>query len=336
MAIDHAHDAGQQPLDQTSVRHVEQQATSAFHNQFNQTSLADNRLASGGNLAGAGDSAKSMLPSLSLFDSSLSGSSSSSSQMQGDRATGRQGDGNTGTTGRAGDSNTARSTDVVAGGNDANGGRPHIGDDLKGRIVKAIGANEGDLTNINKNDNGHGISVGIRQWNQKRGELPDLLKSMHDKNPQKFDQTFGPYAKNLQSEKWVRHANMGGNPDLMKRMKNALNDPEFQKVQIDKAREFAQKSIDTAQRYGLKTEQGAALVADITNQMGEGGARRVLNRAGLHPGGSVSNESAALQRVEHFTHRPNSRDRFNQIASSFSNGDLIRKRVLEDPTVTLA
>jgi len=322
MAIDHAHDAGQQPLDQTSLRGAEIQANSAFHNQLNQTTAADSRLASAG-AAVVGDGGKSLLPSLSLFDSSLSGKAASGA---GDSAAPRAGDG---AVAKAGD----RASGVAPSATESG---PRIGDDLKGRIVKAIGANEGDLNHINKNDNGHGISVGIRQWNQKRGELPDLLKSMHDKDPQKFDQTFGPYAKNLQNEKWVRHANMAGNPDLMKRMKTALNDPEFQQVQIDKAREFAQKSIDTAQRYGLKTEQGAALVADITNQMGEGGARRVLSKAGLVSGGTVQNESAALARVEHYTHRPNSRDRFNLIASSFSNGDLIRRRPLEDPTVTLA
>jgi len=318
MAIDHAHDAGQQPLDQTSLRGAEMQANNAFHNQLNQTTAADSRLASAGAAVG-GDGGKSLLPSISFFDSGLSGKAAGAT--------------NDNLTAKAGDGLTFKKDDLSSRAADTT---PQIGDDLKGRIVKAIGANEGDLNHITKNDNGHGISVGIRQWNQKRGELPDLLKSMHDKDPQKFDQTFGPYAKNLQNEKWVRHANMAGNHDLMKRMKTALDDPEFQKVQVDKAREFAQKSIDTAQRYGLKTEQGAALVADITNQMGEGGARRVLSRAGLVPGGSVQNESAALARVEHYTHRPNSRDRFNLIASSFNNGDLIRRRPLEDPTVTLA
>jgi hypothetical protein len=213
---------------------------------------------------------------------------------------------------------------------------PRIGDDLKGRIVKAIGTNEGDLTHITKNDAGHGISVGIRQWNQKRGELPDLLKSMHDKNPEKFDSTFGSYAKNLQNEKYVRHTDMAHNPDLMKRMGKALADPEFQQLQIDKARDFAQKSIDTAQKFGLKTEQGAALVADITNQLGQGGFNRAAHRAGLHQGADVSNEQAALQRLEHTSHRPNSRDRFNNIAGTFNLSDPIKHRILDDRTVHVA
>jgi len=206
-----------------------------------------------------------------------------------------------------------------AAGKSTGHGSP-FGDDLPGRIVKAIGANEGSLTHITRNDNGHGISVGIRQCNQECGELPDLLKSMHDKDARKFNTIFGPYANNMMHEAWVRHANIAGNPDLMRRMSAALRDPEFQQVQIDKARQFAQQSVETAKRYGLQTEQGAALVADMTNQLGAGGARRIFARAGLHPGGSVKNERAVLQRMEQLTHRPNSRDRFNLISSTFGNG----------------
>ena len=223
-----------------------------------------------------------------------------------------------------------------AGAGAVDASTPRIGDDLNGRIVKAIGANEGDLTHITKNDAGHGISVGIRQWNQKTGELPNLLQEMHDKNPQKFDSTFGSYSKNLQNEHYVRHTDMAHNPDLMKRMDNALKDPEFQKVQIDDARNFAQKSIDTAQKYGLHSEKGAALVADITNQMGEGGARKALAHAGLRPGGSVKNEEQALQRLEHATHRPNSRDRFNTIASNFNGNNPIRRPFINDNSMALA
>jgi len=198
-----------------------------------------------------------------------------------------------------------------------------IGTDLVGRIVRTVGANEGAITNITRNDNGHGISVGIRQWNQGSGELPELFSAMHARDSQKFNGIFGSYASHLGRESWVRNADLSGNHDFLRRLETALHDPEFQKVQIDLARDFAQKSIQTAKQYGLQTEQGAALVADITNQLGEGGARRVFAEAGLRPGGTVHNELLALQRMEHFTHRPNSRDRFNVIASNFHGGVLI-------------
>ncbi|MBS1996250.1 MAG: hypothetical protein JSS86_08070 [Cyanobacteria bacterium SZAS LIN-2] len=210
------------------------------------------------------------------------------------------------------------------------------GDDLSGRIVQAIGHNEGSLTNINRNDNGHGISIGVRQWNQRCGEMPSLLKAMHDQNPEKFDRTFGKYSHNLLKESWVRQADMAGNHDLMRRMRNALHDPEFQQVQIDKAREFADRSVETARRYGIKTEHGAALIADIINQLGEGGARRILALAHLRPGRTISNEKATLHRIERLTYRPNSRDRFNTIATRFSDGALISQPTRGDDSPYLA
>lgn len=194
----------------------------------------------------------------------------------------------------------------------------HLGDTLSDRVVKTVASNEGKFNTINLNDAGHGISVGVRQWNQKAGELPDLLKSFHDKNPEKFDKIFGKYADNLLSEKYVRRTNMAGNKDMMGRMKEALNDPEFQEVQVDKFKKFAEKTGEMAKKYGLKSELGAALVADIANQMGEGGARRIMRRAGLKPGGEVEDEAAILKKMEKLTRRPNSKARFEMLSSNFS------------------
>lgn len=202
----------------------------------------------------------------------------------------------------------------------------HLGDTLNDRVVKTVASNEGKFNTLTLNDAGHGISVGIRQWNQKAGELPDLLKSFHDKNPEKFDKIFGKYAENLLSEKYVRRTNMAGNKDMMGRMKEALNDPEFQEVQVDKFKKFAEKSGEMAKKYGLKSELGAALVADIANQMGEGGARRIMRRAGLTPGGEVADEAAVLKKMEKLTHRPNSKARFEMLATTFSPDKVDSKR----------
>lgn len=197
-----------------------------------------------------------------------------------------------------------------------------IGKNLNGsltdRIIGAVSGNEGNFSTITKNDNGHGVSVGIRQWNQKVGELPDLLKSMHDKDPDKFNNIFGKYSNNLQSESWVRHANMAGNHDLMNRMKTALADPEFQQVQVDKARDFTNRTIQTAKNFGFHSELGQALVSDLSNQLGEAGARNLLRRAGLHPGSTIKDEEAMINRVAHMTHRPNNKTRFALLADSFS------------------
>ena len=194
---------------------------------------------------------------------------------------------------------------------------PHLDNSLTDRVIKAIGANEGKLSTFTPNDAGHGIAIGIRQWNQKRGELPDLLKSWHDKNPEKFDKIFGKYSDKMLDENTVRRSNIAGNRDLTNRFKEALKDPEFQQVQIDKAREFVGKSIETARKFGLKSELGAALVADIRNQMGNGGANKVLKRLGLTPGGEVQDEGKVLARLQHMK-RPHARNRYDQLASNFT------------------
>lgn len=145
-----------------------------------------------------------------------------------------------------------------------------------------------------------------------------MLKSFHDKNPEKFDQTFGKYAQNLQNERWVRHANMAGNPDLMNKMRNALNDPEFQQVQVDKAREFTARTIETAKNFGFHSDLGKALVTDLSNQLGEAGARNLMRRAGLRSGGTIENEEATIHRLAHMSRRQNNHSRFELLADSFS------------------
>lgn len=48
------------------------------------------------------------------------------------------------------------------------------------RVKKLISRNEGGYSTIALNDNGYGISVGIAQWNQKKGELPKLFRAWYD------------------------------------------------------------------------------------------------------------------------------------------------------------
>src|SRR5262249_44902899 len=99
------------------------------------------------------------------------------------------------------------------------------------KVVAMVSANEGKPNSINWNDNGHGISVGLFQANQKSGELPLLLNKMHDANPQLFSQVFGKQANNMLNENYVRGANFSQGNELGKAMQDAVNRPEFQKVQ---------------------------------------------------------------------------------------------------------
>jgi hypothetical protein len=86
----------------------------------------------------------------------------------------------------------------------------------------------------------------------------------------------------LLDENFVRNHDMAGDPDLMKRMETALADKDFQAVQKALARDFVRDAAKLGYDYGLRTELGLALVADIANQKGFDGAEGVLKGAGLH------------------------------------------------------
>src|SRR5258706_499414 len=72
------------------------------------------------------------------------------------------------------------------------------GGDPVDRLIDYTARNEGggNYSAWNPNDNGAGVSFGLIQFNQKRGSLPTLMQRMHDKDPAKFDQIFGPHAQN--------------------------------------------------------------------------------------------------------------------------------------------
>jgi hypothetical protein len=181
------------------------------------------------------------------------------------------------------------------------------------RVVAAVSRNEGHFTSINPNDAGYGISVGIRQWNQKAGELPTLLKAWHDKDPEKFNSIFGANASHLLNDSWVRHANFQSQPGLMDGMKKALADKEFQDVQVELSREFVVRGIQLGLKYGFKSELGLAHVVDIANQKGFGGAESALRAIG----GAGSDEKEAVHRLENAAHRPGGHNRLAQLERLF-------------------
>ncbi len=187
------------------------------------------------------------------------------------------------------------------------------------RVVSAVSGNEGNFKAINGNDGGYGISIGIRQWNQKVGELPTLLKSWHDKDPAKFDQIFGQYSKDLLKEDWVRNTNFHSQPGLMDGVKAALADKEFQDVQVQLAREFVVRGIQLGMKYGFKSELALAEVVDIANQKGMGGCEDALSklkREGQQ--GMLSNdEGSQVRRLEQLANRPHGTKRLASLESQF-------------------
>jgi hypothetical protein len=159
------------------------------------------------------------------------------------------------------------------------------------------------------NDAGHGISVGILQWNQKRGSLTELLREWHHKDPSKFDHTFGKYSASLLNVDFVKRADFNNNPILNRGMKSSLADHEFQQVQLGLRYKQLAHSCDVAQTHGFKSLRGRAVVADLFNQMGPTGTVEAMDRVPAN-----KNESIRIEQLKKLTgSRPHGHDRVSLI-----------------------
>jgi len=205
---------------------------------------------------------------------------------------------------------------------------------LTDRIVAAVAGNEGNLTTVTTNDAGFGWSVGMRQWNQHVGELPVLLGAMYQKDPCKFVQDFGPYARMMinnvsdpahatVNEAFIRHADFSallGFTDAKHKHVNHVQDVEkalndFQDVQVALSRQLVDGGIKLAKKYGFQTELGWAEVCDIVNQKGAGGAEKTLRSI---PSAANAKENDRIKALENAAHRPGGQMRLSNLERQFS------------------
>ncbi len=188
------------------------------------------------------------------------------------------------------------------------------------RAGAALDANEGrgGYNKICWNDAGAGISVGKLQWNQKRGDLPLYLRLCHKADAALFAQVFAKDAPKMLDEKFVRtKANFTDKNSLGRAMKNALAEPAFQQVQDKLIRQKLEWAIKVASELEHGNELMVMEIADISNQMGCGGARSALKRAGVKQLESPQKAVAALCKQTQ-SHRANGTKRDAYLARRFS------------------
>ena len=196
----------------------------------------------------------------------------------------------------------------AAGG--GNGGAP-LTDDAKRQIIEFIARFEsGDARFAAMNLDGEyrgrfgaenpyyqtahvGLSYGIIQFTQDSGNLGRLLTLMHERDPERFQQVFGPQWNELlqvtnapgpgsldvQGGRSARVQPVGGS-DLWEepwvaRFREAGNYAPFQAAQNQLAAEiFLDPVIPYSHWLGLNTERGIAVLYDRAVQMGVGGGMR--------------------------------------------------------------
>lgn len=171
-------------------------------------------------------------------------------------------------------------------------------------------AGKSKFTAYNPDDAGSGISVGLMQWNQKAGKLPELIKAWHAKNPGKFEDMFGGYSDDMLSSSWVRSANFVGNRTLASGITKALNDREFQQVQLEMRNGHIRNSCLLANEHRFTSVRGTAVVADLVNQIGHAGTARALRKVPIN----MPSESLRIEELKRITGwRTNSGDRVGVI-----------------------
>jgi hypothetical protein len=155
------------------------------------------------------------------------------------------------------------------------------------RVAALITSNEGEPDRVCWNDNGHGVSVGMFQANQKKGELPALLKAFSER-PDGHHQMLNAFGQEMTSKiendpEIIRDLKFKPNNWLGKGLKMLAKSESFAELQIDWLRDKVRSSSEFAAAHGIKSTLGVAIVADLTNQWGKGGAARFIRSVGDAP-----------------------------------------------------
>ena len=194
--------------------------------------------------------------------------------------------------------------------------------DFVDRVLAVVSKCEGKLDTIQWNDGGHGIAVGIAQWNQRRGELPFLIERWSQADPEKYKEIFKGLAARMHDEQFVRKANITRDSEIGKGIAQMVQERSFHEVEIQLMREKVVKAIDVAHHYGHRSELFVAEVADIANQMGWKRTRQALKDSNvLH----IKNETKAIEALRQTVQdkRVHGQARDQRLAEAFSPHKLV-------------
>ncbi len=176
---------------------------------------------------------------------------------------------------------------------------------------------------INWDDNSAGVSVGVMQWNQKKGQLPELFARWHEEYPIAFNAIFGEkasngktYAQNLLHEEYVRDADFRHDSKLRHALVKALEHPGFQKAQDELSHEMVEEYRDIAHKHGIHTQFGVGMIVDAANQLGPYAVARMLRKI---IGRSHSETETISKFVKAIDFRPQAKKRAQTVSLHLSD-----------------
>lgn len=118
-----------------------------------------------------------------------------------------------------------------------------------------------------------GMTFGILDFTP--DNLPNVIREYRARNPEKFDEVFGPLQMPIKGScvtpDWVCQSNKQAkfmcDPQISSAFRRAVLVPDFQKAQIDLALRKYERSRKTYEPLGLKSEYGNTAMAVLANNL---------------------------------------------------------------------
>lgn len=156
-------------------------------------------------------------------------------------------------------------------------------DDIVNAAMDIIQQSEGRYDSVSANDNG-ALSIGCIQWHGNRAL--SLLKTIVQANPTQAKNILGSALYNeittTGSNGWSTRILNG---DEAKKIETLLGTAESRQAQDALIRNDVSTYVSRSMGYGITSPSALVYLADVENQCGAGGAKRVINAAANLVGG---------------------------------------------------
>jgi len=209
------------------------------------------------------------------------------------------------------------------------------------KVVKVasgiIYSQEGNYGSVNRNDNDHGMSVGKCQWNAYWGRALPLLQTIVNKDQEQAKEILGEalYTEIAGSspkawDKQVRAAT----EEEAKAISKLLSTPQGKEAQDDLADEDITRYVKNGVKVGIVSLKALAYYADLENQGGSGGSKKIAETAAEALGGI---EKVGLEEIHEYALKDDSKlgkyaNRRNSVYEAVKASDLADIERKEEPT----
>ncbi len=160
------------------------------------------------------------------------------------------------------------------------------------KVVSVAGgiiySREGSYGSVNRNDNKHGMSIGICQWNAYWGRALPLLQSIAKKDTGQAKEILGESLYNeiagSSAGAWDKQERAATEAEA-EAISELLKTPQGKEVQDDLAEKDITAYVKNGVKTGLVSQKALAYYADLENQGGSSAGKRIATAAGNDAGG---------------------------------------------------